>query len=206
MTSAKDYRIEVRVKNNKLLQKMEEAGYATVADFCRAANLQQTVVGLFVNMKRAPINKLTGEFSKDFMKIVDFLRCMPEDVFPKAQMQEAMKVTKLTTKADISDVQSLTTSLRSIALPPEQKMIFEEARSSIQRAMETLAPREQRVLMLRFGFYDGIEHTFDEIGKEFNISVERVRQIEIKALRKMKGPSRSKELRKTMEDIFRSEQ
>ena len=206
MTDAKDYRIEVKVKNNKLLQKIEEAGYATVADFCKAANFQQTVVGLFVNMKRAPINKLTGEYSQSFMKIVDFLRCMPEDVFPKAQMQEAMKINKITTKVDISDVQSLTTSLRSIALPPEQKMIFQEARASIQRAMETLTPREQRVLMLRFGFYDGKEHTLDEIGKEFNVSKDRIRQIEQKAIRKMKAPNRSKELRKSMEDIFRSEQ
>lgn len=203
---AKDYRIEVKVKNNKLLEKIEEAGYESIAAFCRACGLHQTAVGRFINMVQAPVNQLTGEYSQSFMKMVDFLRCMPEDIFPKAQMQEAMKVNKITTKADISDVQSLTTSLRTIALPPEQKMIFEEAQTSIQRAMETLTPREQRVLMLRFGFYDGIEHTFDEIGEKFNISRERIRQIERKAIRKMRHPQRSKEIRKTMEDIFRSEQ
>lgn len=199
---AKDYRIEVKVKNNKLLEKIEEAGYESVAAFSRACGLHQTAVGRFINMVQAPVNKWTGEYSPNFMKIVDSLRCMPEDIFPKAQMQEAMKVNKLTTKADIGDVQSLTTSLRTLALPPEEKMIFDEARTAIQRAMETLTPREQRVLMLRFGFYDGIEHTLEDIAKDFNLSRERIRHIEKKAFRKMKHPDRSREIRKTMEDIF----
>jgi RNA polymerase sigma factor (sigma-70 family) len=203
---AKDYRIEVKVKNNKLLEKIEEAGYESVAAFCRTVGLTQTTVGRFINMKQAPVNNLTGEYIPTFMKMVDFLRCMPEDVFPKAQMREAMKVNKVTTKADIGDVHSLTTSLRTLALPPEEKMIFDEAQASIQRAMETLTPREQRVLMLRFGFYDGKEHTFDEIGEKFNVSRERIRQIERKAIRKMKHPERSREIRKTMEDILGGDQ
>ena len=203
---AKDYRIEVKVKNNKLLEKIEEAGYESVAAFCRACGLHPTAVGRFINMVQAPVNQLTGEYSQSFMKMVDFLRCMPEDIFPKAQMQGAMKVNKVTTKADIGDVHSLTTSLRTLALPPEEKMIFDEAQASIQRAMETLTPREQRVLMLRFGFYDGKEHTFDEIGEKFNVSRERIRQIERKAIRKMRHPQRSKEIRNTMENILGNEQ
>jgi RNA polymerase sigma factor (sigma-70 family) len=202
----KDYRIEVKVKNNKLLEKIEEAGYETVTAFCKAAGLRPTTVGRFINMKQAPIDKLRGTYAANFMKMVDFLRCMPEDIFPKAQMQEAMKVNKVTTKADIGDVQSLTTSLRTLALPPEDKMIFEEARAAIQRAMETLTPREQRVLMLRFGFHDGIERTKAEIAEEFGVSRTYIDHIEQKALRKMRNPHRSKEIRKTMEDILGNEQ
>jgi RNA polymerase sigma factor (sigma-70 family) len=203
---AKDYRIEVKVKNNKLLEKIEEAGYESVASFCRASGLHQTAVGKFINMVQAPVNKLTGEYSPNFMKIVDFLRCMPEDIFPKAQMQEAMKVNKVTTKADIGDVQSLTTSLRTLALPPEEKMIFDEARTAIQRTMETLTPREQRVLMLRFGFYDGVEHTLEDVAGQFGVSKDRIRQIQEKALRKMRHPNRAKEIRNTMENILGNEQ
>jgi RNA polymerase sigma factor (sigma-70 family) len=202
---AKDYRIEVKVKNNKLLEKIEEAGYESVAAFCRACGLHQTAVGKFINMTQAPVNQLTGEYSQSFMKMVDFLRCMPEDIFPKAQMQQAMKVNKVTTKADIGDVHSLTTSLRTLALPPEEKMIFDEAQASIQRAMETLTPREQRVLMLRFGFHDGIEHTFEDIAGQFGVSKDRIRQIQEKALRKMRHPNRAKEIRNTMENILGNE-
>jgi RNA polymerase sigma factor (sigma-70 family) len=202
----KDYRIEVKVKNNKLLEKIEEAGYETVAAFCRDVGLSQTTVGRFISMKQAPVNKLTGEYVPTFMKMVDFLRCMPEDVFPKAQMRDAMKVNKVTTKADIGDVQSLTTSLRTLALPPEDKIIFEEARAAIQRTMETLTPREQRVLMLRFGFHDGVERTRAEIAEELGFSRTYIDHIEQKALRKMKHPGRSREMRKTMNDILGRDQ
>ena len=61
--------------------------------------------------------------------------------------------------------------------------------------LETLTEREQKVLKLRFGLVDGRPRTLEEVGKEFNVTRERIRQIEAKALRKLRHPSRSKKLK-----------
>ena len=59
----------------------------------------------------------------------------------------------------------------------------------------TLTPREEKVLKLRFGVEDGRTRTLEEVGREFNVTRERIRQIEAKALRKLRHPSRSKRLK-----------
>lgn len=61
--------------------------------------------------------------------------------------------------------------------------------------LKTLTPREEKVLRLRFGLDDGNPKTLEEVGKEFNVTRERIRQIEAKALRKLRHPSRSKKLK-----------
>ena len=61
--------------------------------------------------------------------------------------------------------------------------------------LDTLTPREEKVLSLRFGLEDGRSRTLEEVGKEFNVTRERIRQIEAKALRKLRHPSRSKKLK-----------
>jgi RNA polymerase primary sigma factor len=64
--------------------------------------------------------------------------------------------------------------------------------------METLTPREARVIKLRFGLIDGRMRTLEEVGQEFQVTRERIRQIEAKAIRKLKHPSRSKRLKDFM--------
>ncbi len=68
-------------------------------------------------------------------------------------------------------------------------------KEQIGDVLKTLTPREEKVLALRFGLADGQSHTLEEVGKEFNVTRERIRQIEAKALRKLRHPSRSKKLR-----------
>ena len=66
--------------------------------------------------------------------------------------------------------------------------------------LDTLTPREKKVLILRFGLTDGRARTLEEVGKEFNVTRERIRQIEAKALRKLRQRSRSGKLRDYIED------
>lgn len=68
-------------------------------------------------------------------------------------------------------------------------------REVIEKALHTLTPREEHVIKLRFGLYDGRSRTLEEVGKEFDITRERIRQIEAKALRKLRHPSRARHLR-----------
>ena len=73
-------------------------------------------------------------------------------------------------------------------------------KDEMQEVLSTLTPREQRVLQLRFGFEDGRSRTLEEVGLEFKVTRERIRQIEAKALRKLRHPSRSRKLKGYLED------
>lgn len=77
---------------------------------------------------------------------------------------------------------------------PIEKVIDLKLREQMDKVLQTLANREERVVRMRFGFEDGRELTLEEVGQEFSVTRERIRQIEAKALRKLRHPSRSKSL------------
>jgi len=72
-------------------------------------------------------------------------------------------------------------------------------KEQVEDVLASLTPRERRVLQLRFGLDDGRSRTLEEVGKEFGVTRERIRQIEAKALRKLRHPSRSKKLKDYLE-------
>jgi RNA polymerase primary sigma factor len=78
---------------------------------------------------------------------------------------------------------------------PPESVIHQSLKEHIDDALKTLTDREARVLKMRFGLGDGNEHTLEEVGQQFKVTRERIRQIEAKALRKLKHPTRSKKLR-----------
>ena len=81
---------------------------------------------------------------------------------------------------------------------PQDAASYTLLREQLEEVMKTLTPREAKVLRLRFGLDDGKARTLEEVGKEFDVTRERIRQIEAKALRKLRHPSRSKKLRDYM--------
>ena len=81
---------------------------------------------------------------------------------------------------------------------PQDAAAYTLLREQLEEVMKTLTPREAKVLKLRFGLEDGKTRTLEEVGKEFNVTRERIRQIEAKALRKLRHPSRSKKLKDYM--------
>ena len=85
------------------------------------------------------------------------------------------------------------------ALPPADAASRQLLKEQIDSVLSSLSPREQRVLQLRFGLEDGRSRTLEEVGKEFNVTRERIRQIEAKALRKLRHPSRSRRLKDYLE-------
>jgi RNA polymerase primary sigma factor len=81
------------------------------------------------------------------------------------------------------------------SVSPADSVIETNLRERTSRVLRTLSPREEKVLRMRFGIEDGSEHTLEEVGRCFDVTRERIRQIEAKALRKLRHSSRSKELR-----------
>ena len=81
------------------------------------------------------------------------------------------------------------------SMSPEEYATNEILKEEIRNVLLTLQEREQEVLELRFGLVDGTSHTLEEVGKKFNVTRERIRQIEAKALRKLRHPSRAKKLK-----------
>ena len=86
------------------------------------------------------------------------------------------------------------------SMSPEEYATNEILKEEIKNVLMTLQEREQEVLELRFGLIDGTSHTLEEVGKRFNVTRERIRQIEAKALRKLRHPSRSRKLKDFLTD------
>jgi RNA polymerase primary sigma factor len=81
------------------------------------------------------------------------------------------------------------------AVSPIESVIFANLKDQTRKVLKTLTPREELVLKMRFGVGDGSEHTLEEVGRSFNVTRERIRQIESKALRKLRHPSRATKLK-----------
>jgi RNA polymerase primary sigma factor len=80
-------------------------------------------------------------------------------------------------------------------MAPSDSAVYASLRDATKDVLDTLTPREAKVLRMRFGIEMNTDHTLEEVGKQFDVTRERIRQIEAKALRKLRHPSRSGRLR-----------
>ena len=83
---------------------------------------------------------------------------------------------------------------------PIDSAVLSNLKSSTTKILSSLTPREERVLRMRFGIGMNTDHTLEEVGRQFKVTRERIRQIEAKALRKLKHPSRSRKLRSFLDN------
>ena len=129
----------------------------------------------------------------------------PEEVaeklgVPAARVREVLKISRdpvsLDTPIGEEDDSHLGDFIEDdTALSPADSATFSMLKEELANALESLTERERQVVKLRFGLEDGRARTLEEVGKEFNVTRERIRQIEAKALRKLRHPSRSKRLK-----------
>ena len=87
-----------------------------------------------------------------------------------------------------------------MAVQPLEAAIHANLRETTTRILASLTPREERVLRMRFGIGMNTDHTLEEVGKQFDVTRERIRQIEAKALRKLRHPSRSGHLKTFLDE------
>lgn len=149
------------------------------------------------------INKVT-RVSRDLLQKLG-REPLPEEVgevmgLPKERVQEIMKIAQepvsLETPIGEEEDSHLGDFIQDESIPTpveatNQTLLHEQ----LDEVVSTLTEREQRVIKLRFGWYDGRPRTLEEVGKEFNVTRERIRQIEAKALRKLRHPNRSRKLK-----------
>ncbi len=107
--------------------------------------------------------------------------------------------TSLATKVGDEEDSELGDFIEAPGLKPDEQATRELLKGHLDEVLDTLSPREKRVLQLRFGLEDGKQRTLEEVGKEFGVTRERIRQIEAKAIRKLKHPTRAKKLRDYLE-------
>ncbi len=120
-----------------------------------------------------------------------------------AKAREIIKVsqepTSLATKVGDEEDSELGDFVQDTGLKPDEQATRALLKSHLEEVLDGLSPREKRVIQLRFGLEDGKQRTLEEVGKEFGVTRERIRQIEAKAIRKLRHPTRAKKLRDYLE-------
>jgi len=172
----------------------------SVADQARTIRVPVHMIETINKLLRIT-RKLTQQFGRDpsAKEIGDIMGMSPEKV------REAIKVAQLPISLELPMGEDADSQLGDLipdrnAIQPIESASKQLLKEQINEVLGSLTPREQRVLQLRFGLEDGRSRTLEEVGKEFNVTRERIRQIEAKALRKLRHPSRSRKLRDFLED------
>ena len=149
-------------------------------------------INKLIRVQRQMVQELGREpFPEEIAKVMNL---------PVERVQEILKIAQepvsLETPVGDEEDSHLGDFVRDDSTPvPAEAAAFSLMKDELNNALDTLTDREQQVLRLRFGLDDGHARTLEEVGKEFHVTRERIRQIESKALRRLSHPSRSKRLR-----------
>jgi RNA polymerase sigma factor (sigma-70 family) len=193
--NSKDYLVEVKVKNNWLMKKIKDAGYENIAQLSKAHNLNPSEIGEYANFKKTPLND-KGEWRKSFLKLSEILKCMPEDICPPQHLENGLKNNNILFEANAQEILTLTSGNTYTAIPAIEKIIEEEDINQINQSLDYLTPKEKKIIEMRFALgEEPDEKTYEDIGKIYNLSRERIRQIEIKAIRKLRRANDTIKLR-----------
>ena len=146
------------------------------------------------------INKMLSKFEQENERKPSLEEIAETIDLPEEKVNDAISIRGRHVSVDApfsdSDSNSLIDILEDKESPTADKELVDESlRAEIKKALCVLKERERQVIVLRFGLEDGHPRTLEEVGKEFNVTRERIRQIEAKALRKLRNPVRSRRIR-----------
>jgi len=186
----KDYRVKIGVRNNRILSRIEACGFKSVAKFCKFFELSYGEVNKLVRMESSPLVSMNtnredaGDYRKIVKLIAEGVGCLPEELFSEEQLNNVLEHSTAEREFSRAQLERLALgSDASIAIAEKNEM-----KHKLNNALNHLTDRERRVIMMRFGIGVTSDHTLSEVGDAFLTSRERVRQIEQKALRKLRLP------------------
>lgn len=191
----KEVEITIRVRNNRLKERREALGM-TQAEFATAAGVSVCAYQQLEGLRRSP--QVHGDacwrWREIALQLARFHCVGPEELFPPAVLAVETPVASRRVNGD--DLFPLLTAHQERLLEgPDVEYEMAELREQLQHALAGLRPREAEVLRLRFGLDDGEGRTLDQVGATLEVGPERVRQIEARALRRLRHPSRARLLR-----------
>ena len=171
-----------------------------IADQARTIRLpghMVEIVNKLVRASRQLVQELGREpTSEEIAKRMDIPPAKVREVLKMAQVQISLE----TPIGEAGDSHLSDFIVNRAVVSPAEAAINVNLKEKTAHVLHTLSPREEKVVKMRFGLEDGTEHTLGEVGRSFAVSSERIRQIEAKALRKLRQPSRSRELRVFLDD------
>lgn len=151
------------------------------------------------------INKITRAHVQETGKEPSYSQLARELNLDEKKIKNIVKISKEPISLETPVGDSEDTSLKdfiedSNEYTPMEAVVNDDLKEKVREILKTLTPREEKVLKMRFGIDVASEHTLEEVGKDFSVTRERIRQIEVKALRKLRHPSRSKRLQSFFDD------
>lgn len=179
-----DYRVKIKVRNNRILKAMEEINAEPGQKWCEANSISYIVLNNLINMTSSPLNGKTKELSITAIKLCELLFKSADDLWSNEQLRPLERnFTELEMSAEqVSGL--LANQEEAIYIQDFDAQNFKDV---LRKQMDCLNSRERKVLNLRYFN----ELTLDEVAKTMDVGKERVRQIEAKALRKLRHPRHS---------------
>jgi RNA polymerase sigma factor (sigma-70 family) len=177
-----DYRIQVRVKNNRILSLIEET-HASAMAFAREHNINYTSLMQLISL-RLPAKTVMGNWTKVVLDTAGALNKDPEELFTERQLA-GLKTSTIIRNVSEEDIISLSDSETKFLLTDDHQdeRIFANQMAGL---VQVLPPRQRAIIQHRFGLTGAEEMTYDELGACWGVTKERIRQIEVSALRKLR--------------------
>lgn len=189
----KDYRVNIKVRNNRLIEAIEESGGQLGGKWCKANNLNYTRVNDLIRLKSSPLAANKIDLSTTAAKLCEVLNKSPNELWsddlihPLVQNNIAVKLSAPELKQIVQYHEN----------EPDKLFAISEMQDKVNDVVNDLDPREKEVIKMLF--FD--EYTLEQVGERFDVTRERVRQIEARALRKLRHPKRSEELKSYLGEL-----
>ena len=173
----------------------------SIADQARTIRIPVHMIETINKMNRISRQKLQETGKEPTIEEMSRLMEMPIDKIRKVQKIAKEPVSTESPVGDDDDGSSVGDFIPDTSkTQPIDSATSDNLKSAIEEVLETLSPREAKVLRMRFGIHMNTDHTLEEVGKQFDVTRERIRQIEAKALRKLRHPNRSEKLVNFIDD------
>ena len=188
----KDYLLQIKIKNAPLMELMRLRGHTSAAELSRACGVANGTICRYLNLQEAPWSLPRNKWKDSVIAIADYFQVIPESMFPEQHITKCLPKNSIEAEIDLNALEALS---QGILEPSIEDRLLEESQINIlDTALNSLDNRERKVVEMRYGIGHPEPMTLHAIADAFSLTTERMRQIEAKALRKLRHPSRSTDL------------